>query len=106
MWPFTKRTIRITQRSIPSAYAWLETIFLVDDRELDHVSDWTVGYYHCIQCDTFRGFAYELHPKHSPQVVSPQAHNERNAFWRTHAHGDGRILLFEKDMIDNANGAE
>lgn len=76
---------------------WLETVFLIDDKEAERKSDWTVGYYHCSHCDTWQGFAHKLPPAGD---VSAVAHNERNAFMRAHAHGDGRIALFEQDMPD------
>lgn len=93
-----KTKIKITQHVRPSYYSWLETITLIDDKELGRLSDWTVGYYHCKHCNTFQGFAYKLPPEGSQDPVNPKAHNDRNAFWRRHCHGDGMILLTEKDM--------
>ena len=98
--------INITQNAIESGYSWLETIVLVSDVELPRLNDWTVGHYHCKQCNAYQGFSHQLpapeKADHSGELtyqpVSAKAHNERNAFWRAHAHGDGRIFLFEKDM--------
>jgi hypothetical protein len=93
-----KTRIKITQNIIPSGYSWLEAIVLVDDKELSRVSDWTVGWYHCKHCNTFQGFSYKVPPEGSHESVNAKAHNERNAFWREHCHGDGMILLIEKDI--------
>jgi hypothetical protein len=93
-----KTKIKITQRILETGYAHLETIMLIDDNEATRLSDWVVGYYHCKQCGAFKGYANKLPPVGSTQVVVPAMHNDRNAFWREHHHGDGRILLFEKDM--------
>jgi len=94
---FKKNKIKIRQISLPSGYLWLETILLLDDKEAERLNDWTVGYYHCTECDTWQAFADKLPPK-DQNPVSKKMHNERNKFWREHAHGDGRILLFEQDM--------
>jgi hypothetical protein len=84
--------IKITQATQPyGLQSWLETIFLIDDKELSRLNDWTVGYYHCKHCDTFQGFAYQINGE-----VNPKAHNEQLDFMRAHAHGDGRISLFER----------
>lgn len=127
MW-FKRQPIRISQNILSSSYRWLETIVLVDDIEAERCGDYTVGFYHCKQCDTYQGFAIKLPPKPEPfcprcnrdagngfgcvysahegarypvareGVVSARAHNERNAFWRAHAHGDGLMLLLERDI--------
>jgi hypothetical protein len=100
---FKQGPIRIRQEVLPSGYKWLETILLIDDVQAEKLSDWTVGYYHCIYCREYQGFAYKLPPKnkYGDSSVNPVAHNERNKFWRKHAHGDGRILMFEKDLPVN-----
>ncbi len=106
MWPFQKKYVRVRQYLLRSPYPWLETIFLISDRELDHLSGWTLGFYHCTACGAYQGFAHrvpDLLPADQPgnkayQPTDPIAHNERNAFWRLHAHGDGRVILFERDM--------
>lgn len=92
--------IRINQVVVPSGYRWLSTILLVDDREAERLSDWSVGYYHCSHCHAYQGFAHQLPPlnKYGDTTTDPAVHNERNAFWRKHAHGDGRIIMFERDM--------
>ena len=91
--------IRIKQHIQVSPYPWLETIFLIDDKEAARLGDWTVGYFHCSQCDAYESWSGQL-PAYDPTSdgASTEAHNKRNAFWRKHAHGDGRIVLFEKDM--------
>jgi hypothetical protein len=76
---------------------WLETILLVNDKEVERLSGWTIGYYHCSHCHTYQGFTFQLPPV-GGDPVSAQAHNDRNMFWRAHAHGDGRIHLFEVDL--------
>lgn len=87
--------IKITQATIPyGLQSWLETIVLVDDQELKRLGDWTVGYYHCKHCDAYQGFAYHV----DGDKPSAKAHNEQLDFMLTHAHGDGRIMLFEKCM--------
>lgn len=93
-----KTRIKIKQRVLPSSYRHLETLLLIDDKEATRLSDWIVGYYHCKQCNAFRGFAYKLPPAGSVQSLIAEAHNDRNEFWRYHSHGDGRIILFEKDI--------
>ena len=99
---FDKKPIKITQRVMPSGYSHLETILLIDDEEATRLSDWVVGYYHCKHCNAYKAYASKLPPVGSTQIVVAEMHNERNAFWREHSHGDGRILLFERD-IDNSN---
>ncbi len=95
---FSRKPIRITQYVIPNKFqSWLETIVLVDDKEAARLNDWTVGFYHCKHCGTFQGFTYNLSNVNS-EGVNAKAHNDRNAFWHAHAHGDGRIALFERDM--------
>jgi hypothetical protein len=94
---FNRKPIKITQAILPSGYAHLETIILIDDNEATRLSDWVVGYYHCKQCGAYQAYAGKLPPAGSPQQVVPAMHNERNAFWRAHHHGDGRIVLFEKE---------
>ena len=89
-------TIHVTQHIVKNEFQkWLETVLLVSDNEAERLSNWTVGYYHCSHCNTWKGFAYQLSPM---DEVNPQAHNERNDFWRNHAHGDGRVILFERDI--------
>ena len=90
--------IKTSPWELKSAYAWLSTIILISDQEVERLNDWTVGYYHCSHCNTSKGFALKLPSKDGGDPVSPIAHNERNQFFREHAHGDGRILLFEKDL--------
>ena len=92
-----KTKIRIRQVILDSGYRWIETIMLIDDKEAERLNDWTVGYFHCKECNAFQGFAGKL-PPIDGNGVSPKMHNERNAFWREHSHGDGRIILFEKDI--------
>ena len=100
-----KTKIKITQHVLKSANTHLETILLISDKELTRLSDWTVGYYHCRYCGEFKGFAYKLPSEGSTQVISAEAINERNAFWRSHCHGDGMILLLAKDIDEgDANG--
>ncbi len=95
--PFRK-PINITQGIIKNEFqTWLETIVLVDDKEAERLGDWTVGFYHCKHCGAYQGFSYQLPPVGGDPVI-PQAHNDRNAFWRAHAHGDGRVMLFERDI--------
>lgn len=81
-----------------SGYVHLETILLLDDKEAARLSDWIVGYYHCKQCNAFQAFSCKLPPVGSTQQEVPKMTNERNSFWRQHHHGDGRILLFERDV--------
>jgi hypothetical protein len=95
---FKKKPIKITQKILSSGYAHLETILLIDDEEATRLSDWVVGYYHCKHCNAYKAYAEKLPPVGSTQQVVVKMHNERNAFWREHHHGDGRILLFEKDI--------
>ena len=87
--------IHIKQRILISPYPWLEIIMLVEDKEAERLNGWTIGFYHCKNCNQYQAYAYEL-----PVIgeANPKAHNDRNAFWRKHAHGDGRIALLEKDM--------
>jgi hypothetical protein len=102
------KPIKVSQGIIKQNFQpWLLTILLVDDKEAARLDDWTVGFYHCTQCGAYQGFAYQLPPVQEDALdgrpyggVNPQAHNDRNAFWRAHAHGDGRVLLFEKDLPD------
>lgn len=86
---------RLTPYSIESGYSWLETIVFFDDRGLERYGDYCMGMYHCKHCDTYEGFCEHL-PK--DVLASKVLHNSRNKFWRSHAHGDGRIILFERDM--------
>ncbi len=87
--------IRITQATLQyGLQEWLETIFLIADEELPGLNNWTVGYYHCKHCNTYQGFAYRLE-EDKPNV---KAHNEQLDFMLVHAHGDGRIALFEKHL--------
>lgn len=103
---FSRKPIKITQGIIPNQFQpWLETILLIDDKEAERLGDWTVGFYRCKYCEAYQGFSYQLPPVQKDAMdgtpysgTIPQAHNDRNEFWRKHAHGDGRILLFEKDM--------
>jgi hypothetical protein len=94
---FNKKYIKITQYALESGYSWLETILLIGDKELEKLNDWTVGYYHCKQCDGWQSFSGKLPPV-GQNPESKEMHNERNKFWREHAHGDGRIILFERDL--------
>jgi len=90
---YFNKPIRITQ--FTNGYGlqeWLETIHLIDDKELSRLSDWTVGYYHCKHCGAYQGFSYHI----DGNSVSAKAHNEQLDFMLAHAHGDGRILMFEK----------
>lgn len=91
--------IKISQHIMPSPYPWLDTLLLVDDATAEKLSRWTVGYFRCTHCNTFQEFAYQL-PEYDPTSdgSSAQAHNDRNKFWREHHHGDGRIILFKKDV--------
>lgn len=89
------KPIHVTQASVPyGLQSWLETILLVDDKEASRLNDWTVGYYHCKHCGAFQGFAYKL----DDNGPSAKAHNEQLDFMLAHAHGDGRIALFEKKL--------
>jgi hypothetical protein len=91
------KPIKITQATMQfGLQPWLETIYLIDDRELSRLSDWTVGYYHCKHCGAYQGFAHQIRD----DGPSAKAHNERLDFMREHAHGDGRIALFERYMLD------
>ena len=92
-----KTKIKIKQSILESGYRHLETILLIDDDEATRLSDWTVGYFHCKVCNEFQGYAGKLPPVGSTQQVVPEMHNERNAFWRKHHHGNG-MILFEKDL--------
>lgn len=92
-----KKYIKINQYALPSSYSWLETIILIDDREVERLNDWTIGYYHCKHCDTWQSYSGKL-PPIGEDPESKQMHNERNEFWRKHAHGDGRIILLERDI--------
>ena len=92
------KPIKITQATKQfGLQSWLETIFLIDDKELYRLNDWTVGYYHCKHCNMFQGFAYKI----IGSDVNSKAHNEQLDFMLAHAHGDGRILLFERHMPDD-----
>lgn len=93
--------IHITQQFIPSSYSHLGLILLLDDKEVERLGDWTIGFHHCKQCGTYEAYAHKLPPldRYGQAPVDAAMHNSRNAFWRKHAHGDGRILLFEKDLL-------
>ena len=113
-----KTKIRINQWVLGSGYSWLETILLLDDKEVKKVNDYTLGFFHCKECDTFEGFCFKLPPeyvcykhpegcfdevnckndRYKNESPSKEMHNARNAFWRNHHHGDGRILVFERDI--------
>jgi DNA topoisomerase IA len=93
-----KKPIKITQRILKSGYRHLETILLINDEEATRLSDWVVGYFHCKQCNTYKAYAGKLPSAGSVQIIVPKMINERNSFWREHHHGDGRIVLFEKDV--------
>jgi hypothetical protein len=96
---FFNKPIKVTQGVIENQFqTWLETIVLVDDKEAARLGDWTVGFYHCKHCGAYQGFSYKLPPVDGDEKVNPQMHNDRNEFWRAHAHGDGRVILFEKDI--------
>jgi hypothetical protein len=95
---FKKKPIKITPHVLPSAYTHLETILLIGDKEAARLSNWVVGYFHCKHCNAYQAYAGKLPPIGSSQKVVPKMHNEKNAFWREHHHGDGRIMLFEKDI--------
>lgn len=97
---FEKKPIKITQHILPSGYRHLETIILINDQEATRLSDWVVGYFHCKHCDAYQAYAGKLPPAGSTQNVVPKMHNERNAFWRAHHHGDGQIVLLERDMVE------
>lgn len=92
-----RKPIKVTQATVQyGLQSWLETIHLIDDRELSRLNDWTVGYYHCKKCNTYQGFAYHI-DDHKP---SAKAHNEQLDFMLAHAHGDGRIMLFERHIME------
>lgn len=97
MFGLFKKIIKIRQHIIKSPYPWLETICLIDDMEAQRLNDWTTGYYHCRECDTFQGFAFQL----PVNGVSVQARNSRTQFWWDHAHGDGRVILSERHIDIN-----
>ena len=101
-----KTEIKIKQRVLESGYSHLETILLIDDNEATRLSDEVVGYFHCKQCGAFQAYAGKLPPKNMGDGINFRMHNERNAFWRAHCHGDGRILLFEKDIPDEESEEE
>ena len=89
------KPVKITQATQQyGLQSWLETIFLISDKELSRLNDWTVGYYHCKHCNAYQGFAYHL-DKNEP---NPKAHNDQLDFMLAHAHGDGRIMIFDKYM--------
>src|SRR5574341_1165227 len=89
-----KPPIKISQHVIRNEFQpWLETILLIDDSEVKRLSDWSIGFFHCSHCHTYQGFAYKAPPPDGDPVLK-EAHNDRNAFWREHAHGSGRIFLF------------
>jgi hypothetical protein len=88
------KPIKITQATLPyGLQSWLETILLIADPELKRLNDWSIGYYHCKECETYQGFSYQI-----TEEVIPKGHNEQLEFMLAHAHGDGRIALFEKRM--------
>lgn len=95
------KPIRIYQYVVPfHPQDWIETILLVDDNEAARLNNWTVGYYHCRHCGAWRAFSYQLPEmdKYGNYPANPIAHNDRLDFWVAHAHGDGRVVLFERKM--------
>src|SRR5262249_40238108 len=126
---FEKKPAQFNPGIIKSGYSWLETIVFFDDKLLEKYGDWSMGLYHCKSCGEYQGFCFKVPPKPQPFCpacnhnygdgfhcsnpehesgkylvapegeVSKEAHNSRNAFWRKHAHGDGRIVLFERNLV-------
>ncbi|HCR71212.1 MAG TPA: hypothetical protein DIW23_07205 [Anaerolineae bacterium] len=104
---FSKKSIFDNKpKVVESNYEWLETIFLVDDEQAQKLSDWTVGYFHCLHCETYQGFAFKLPPIETDEEdnvingVSIEAHNARVDFFHEHSHGDLFILMVENYYVE------
>jgi len=97
--PFKTEFVKTNQHKIKSSYRWLETVIFFTDDLARQYGGYCMGFYHCQACGAYEGFCFKLPDMDSPQLVSAEAHNSRNQFWRKHAHGDGRILLMERDIV-------
>ena len=73
---------------------WILRIPLIDDEALKKTNGYTLGFDHCTHCGAFQSYAYKLPPIETP--ISKEAHNEWVDFHMAHAHGDGRVALFER----------
>ena len=113
-------TIKIEPFEIPSGHGqqpWIRRIALIDDSQLEKTGDMTVGLFNCTRCDIYRPYTFKMPPEyvcyehidgcddpdHANQryknyAPSREAHNEWVDFQLTHAHGDGRIALFERKI--------
>lgn len=97
--------------------AWVKRITLYDDTQLGKVDDTTLGFYVCEQCGAAKPFCYKLPPefvcyehpdgctdknhenqRYKNNAPLKEAHNQWLDFLRTHAHGDGRVALFERNI--------
>ena len=72
---------------------WVKRVYLMADKELKKTDDWTVGFYFCESCKKVKGFAYKLPPIGE---VSKECKNDWIDWLIAHAHGDGRVILFER----------
>lgn len=93
---FEKWKIKVKQYDWHNGFQkWVKRIYLYDDKELERLNDWSIGFYHCEQCGVYKGFSYKLPVKGQ---ISKECQNDWVDFFVEHAHGDGRVILFEKKL--------
>lgn len=96
-----KLSIKIKPYEIPSGHnfqPWIKKIGMIDDSQLEKTNDATFGLFNCTKCDVYQPYHFKLPPLGSSDPVSKEAHNEWVDFQLKHAHGDGRVALFERKM--------